>query len=54
MAAPATALDYPWTRFICGHLGRLATREDVAVRQAYIAAKPARKRRWLASTRCRF
>jgi hypothetical protein len=25
MAAPATALDYPWTHFICGHLGRLAT-----------------------------
>src|SRR5919197_628159 len=37
MAAPATALDYPWTHFICGHLGRLATREDVAVHQAYIA-----------------
>ncbi len=35
--APATALDYPWTHFICGHLGRLATREDVAVHQAYIA-----------------
>jgi glyoxylase-like metal-dependent hydrolase (beta-lactamase superfamily II) len=37
MAAPATALDYPWTHFICGHLGRLATRDDVAVHQAYIA-----------------
>jgi len=35
--APATALSYPWTHFICGHLGRLATREDVAVHQAYIA-----------------
>jgi glyoxylase-like metal-dependent hydrolase (beta-lactamase superfamily II) len=34
--APATALSYPWTHFICGHLGRLATREDVAVHQAYI------------------
>jgi glyoxylase-like metal-dependent hydrolase (beta-lactamase superfamily II) len=22
MAAPATALSYPWTHFICGHLGR--------------------------------
>lgn len=31
MAAPATALSYPWTHFICGHLGRLATRDDVAV-----------------------
>ncbi len=37
MAAPATALSYPWTHFICGHLGRLATRDDVAVHQAYIA-----------------
>src|SRR5262249_36969217 len=27
MAAPAIALDYPWTHFICGHLGRLATRD---------------------------
>jgi len=37
MAAPATALSYPWSHFICGHLGRLATRDDVAVHQAYIA-----------------
>ena len=37
MGAPATALSYPWTHFICGHLGRLATRDDVAVHQAYIA-----------------
>jgi glyoxylase-like metal-dependent hydrolase (beta-lactamase superfamily II) len=37
MAAPAIALNYPWRHFICGHLGRLATREDVAVHQAYIA-----------------
>jgi glyoxylase-like metal-dependent hydrolase (beta-lactamase superfamily II) len=37
LAAPATALSYHWTHFICGHLGRLATREDVAVHQAYIA-----------------
>jgi hypothetical protein len=37
MGAPAIALSYPWTHFICGHLGRLATREDVAVHQAYIA-----------------
>jgi glyoxylase-like metal-dependent hydrolase (beta-lactamase superfamily II) len=35
--APATALSYPWTHFICGHLGRLATRDDVAVHQRYIA-----------------
>jgi glyoxylase-like metal-dependent hydrolase (beta-lactamase superfamily II) len=37
MAAPAIALSYPWTHLISGHLGRLATRDDVAVHQAYIA-----------------
>ena len=37
MAAPAIALSYPWTHFICGHLGRLATRDDVSVHQQYIA-----------------
>ena len=37
IAAPAIALDYPWTHFISGHLGRLATRDDVAVHQHYIA-----------------
>ena len=37
MGAPDIALSYPWTHFICGHLGRLATREDVAVHQQYIA-----------------
>jgi hypothetical protein len=49
MAAPATALDYPWTHFICGHLGRLATREDVAVHQAYIADIEASSKEALAS-----
>jgi hypothetical protein len=37
MAAPAIALSYPWTHLISGHLGRLATRDDVAVHQQYIA-----------------
>src|SRR5579859_7518459 len=37
MAAPAILLDYPWTHFISGHMGRLATREDVAVHQQYFA-----------------
>jgi hypothetical protein len=37
IAAPGIALSYPWTHFICGHLGRLATRDDVAVHQSYIA-----------------
>jgi glyoxylase-like metal-dependent hydrolase (beta-lactamase superfamily II) len=36
MGAPPIALSYPWTHFICGHLGRLATRDDVAVHQQYI------------------
>jgi glyoxylase-like metal-dependent hydrolase (beta-lactamase superfamily II) len=37
IAAPATALSYPWTHLISGHLGRLATRDDVTVHQQYIA-----------------
>jgi glyoxylase-like metal-dependent hydrolase (beta-lactamase superfamily II) len=49
MAAPATALSYPWTHFICGHLGRLATRDDVAVHQQYIADIEASAREALAS-----
>ena len=49
MAAPATALDYPWTHFICGHLGRLATREDVAVHQQYVADIQASSKEALAS-----
>jgi glyoxylase-like metal-dependent hydrolase (beta-lactamase superfamily II) len=49
IAAPATALSYPWTHFICGHLGRLATRDDVAVHQAYIADIEASVKEALAS-----
>ena len=49
MAAPPIALSYPWTHFICGHLGRLATREDVATHQAYIADIEASARDALAS-----
>jgi glyoxylase-like metal-dependent hydrolase (beta-lactamase superfamily II) len=37
MGAPAIALEYPWTHLISGHLGRLATRDDVSVHQQYIA-----------------
>jgi glyoxylase-like metal-dependent hydrolase (beta-lactamase superfamily II) len=37
IGAPPIALSYPWTHLISGHLGRLATRDDVAVHQAYIA-----------------
>ncbi len=47
--APATALSYPWTHFICGHLGRLATRDDVAVHQEYIADIVASSREALAT-----
>jgi glyoxylase-like metal-dependent hydrolase (beta-lactamase superfamily II) len=37
LQAPATALSYPWKHFIGGHLGRLGTRDDIAVHQQYIA-----------------
>jgi glyoxylase-like metal-dependent hydrolase (beta-lactamase superfamily II) len=49
IGAPAIALSYPWTHFICGHLGRLATRDDVAVHQAYIADIEASVREALAT-----
>ena len=35
--APATALRYPWKTYIGGHLGRLGSREDIELHQAYIA-----------------
>jgi hypothetical protein len=35
--APATALSYPWKHLIGGHVGRLATRDDVGLHQAYVA-----------------
>ena len=37
LEAPATALGYSWTHFIGGHLGRLGTREDLALHQKYMA-----------------
>jgi glyoxylase-like metal-dependent hydrolase (beta-lactamase superfamily II) len=37
VAAPATALTYPWSTLISGHLGRLGTRDDVVVHQQYMA-----------------
>jgi glyoxylase-like metal-dependent hydrolase (beta-lactamase superfamily II) len=37
MAAPATALSYPWTHLIAGHLGRLGTCDDAILHQQYIA-----------------
>jgi glyoxylase-like metal-dependent hydrolase (beta-lactamase superfamily II) len=37
IAAPATALTYPWKHFIGGHMGRLGTRDDIALHQRYMA-----------------
>jgi len=37
LEAPAKALAYPWTHFIGGHLGRLGTRDDLALHQQYMA-----------------
>jgi glyoxylase-like metal-dependent hydrolase (beta-lactamase superfamily II) len=34
--APGTALTYPWKTCISGHMGRLGTRADVELHQAYI------------------
>jgi glyoxylase-like metal-dependent hydrolase (beta-lactamase superfamily II) len=37
VAAPATALGYPWKHYIGGHLGRIGTRDDVTLHQRYMA-----------------
>ena len=37
IAAPTTALSYPWKHFISGHVGRLGTRDDVHLHQQYVA-----------------
>ncbi|MDP9270354.1 MAG: MBL fold metallo-hydrolase [Chloroflexota bacterium] len=37
IAAPANALTYPWKTLISGHLGRLATRDDILLHQQYMA-----------------
>ena len=47
--APEIALAYPWKHFISGHLGRLATRDDVAVHQQYITDIEASAKEALAS-----
>ncbi len=49
IGAPAIALSYPWTHLISGHLGRLATRDDVTVHQQYIADIEASAREALAA-----
>jgi glyoxylase-like metal-dependent hydrolase (beta-lactamase superfamily II) len=37
IAAAATAMTYPWKHFIGGHMGRLGTRNDMAVYQQYVS-----------------
>src|SRR6266436_8761275 len=37
VAAPATALTYPWKTLISGHVGRLGSRDDVVAHQQYMA-----------------
>ena len=49
MQAPDIAMSYPWSNLICGHLGRLATRDDVALHQQYIADIEASSREALAN-----
>ena len=49
LQAPATALSYPWTHFIGGHLGRLGTRDDISLHQQYIADIQAGAREALAT-----
>jgi len=36
LAAPDKAMEYPWSHYIGGHLGRLGTREDLALHQQYV------------------
>jgi hypothetical protein len=36
IAAPATALSYPWKHYIGGHMGRLGTRDDLVAHQHYV------------------
>jgi glyoxylase-like metal-dependent hydrolase (beta-lactamase superfamily II) len=49
MQAPDIAQSYSWSHFISGHVGRLATREDVALHQQYIADIEAASREALAN-----
>ena len=49
MQAPDIALSYQWSHLISGHLGRLATRDEVTLHQRYIADIEASSREALAS-----
>jgi glyoxylase-like metal-dependent hydrolase (beta-lactamase superfamily II) len=48
--APGISLTYPWKTLITGHLGRLGTREDVAIHQQYMADLDAAIRSALGTT----
>ena len=37
IAAPGTALAYPWKHFVGGHMGRLGTRADMTLYQQYVS-----------------
>ena len=47
--AAATALSYPWTHFIGGHVGRLGDRDDIALHQRFIASIESGARQALAT-----
>ena len=49
LAMPGAALTYPWKTLISGHLGRLGTREDVALHQRYMTDVEASAKAALAS-----
>jgi glyoxylase-like metal-dependent hydrolase (beta-lactamase superfamily II) len=49
IAAPTTALSYPWEHLISGHVGRLGTRDDVGLHQQYVADIAASARTALAT-----
>jgi glyoxylase-like metal-dependent hydrolase (beta-lactamase superfamily II) len=36
IAAPDTAMAYPWTHFIGGHMGRIGTRDDMVLYRQYV------------------
>ena len=36
-AAPDTAMSYSWTHYIGGHMGRIGSRDDIALHQQYVA-----------------
>jgi glyoxylase-like metal-dependent hydrolase (beta-lactamase superfamily II) len=49
IAAPDTAMAYPWTHFIGGHMGRIGTRDDMVLYQQYVTDIIANVRKALAT-----